>query len=204
MKVLYLDSGILGERSVSRIMTERAIARIKAEYPDADVTYRDFATDPVPHLAAETAGEWQALMVPDDPASPPEQTLSRILLDEFLAADIVLIGASLYNLTVPSTIKAWLDRIVIVGKTFSYTPEGQLMGLMGHKRAIVCISRGGFYAEGHPSHEIEHCEKYMRSILGFMGIEKIDMITADGTSVSPETREQALASVDEQIAALKF
>ena len=115
------------------------------------------------------------------------------MLDEFLAADIVVLGAPMYNFTIPSQLKAWIDRIVVRGKTFRYGAQGP-EGLAGNKRVILAISRGGFYGAGTPTATLEHLESYLRGIFGFIGITDPEFIFADGIQVGPEHREKALAS----------
>ncbi len=114
------------------------------------------------------------------------------MLDEFLAADIVVLGAPMYNFTIPSQLKAWIDRILVAGKTFKYGAQGP-QGLAGNKRVIVAISRGGYYGPGTPAEAFEHLETYLRGVFGFIGVAKLEFISADGIQVGPEHREKALA-----------
>src|SRR5205814_5763319 len=108
-------------------------------------------------------------------------------------AGIVVLGAPMYNFTIPSQLKAWIDRIVVRGKTFRYGAQGP-EGLAGNKRVILAISRGGFYGAGTPTATLEHLESYLRGIFGFIGITDPEFIFADGIQVGPEHREKALAS----------
>lgn len=114
------------------------------------------------------------------------------MLDEFLAADVVVIGAPMYNFTIPSQLKAWIDRILVVGKTFKYGAAGP-EGLAGGKRVIVAISRGGHYGAGSPAAAGEHLETYLRWVFGFIGIANPEFISADGIQLGPEHREKGLA-----------
>ena len=114
------------------------------------------------------------------------------MLEEFLAADIVVLGAPMYNFTIPSQLKAWIDRILVAGKTFKYSAQG-VEGLAGNKRVIVAISRGGFYGAGTPAAVGEHLETYLRWVFGFIGITNPEFISADGIQVGPEHREKAVA-----------
>jgi FMN-dependent NADH-azoreductase len=114
------------------------------------------------------------------------------VLEEFLAADIVVLGAPMYNFTIPSQLKAWIDRVVVAGKTFKYSAAGP-EGLAGNKRVIMAISRGGFYGAGTPAAVAEHLETYLRVVFGFIGIKNPEFIFADGIQVGPEHREKALA-----------
>jgi FMN-dependent NADH-azoreductase len=114
------------------------------------------------------------------------------VLAEFLAADIVVIGAPMYNFTIPSQLKAWIDRILVAGKTFKYGDKG-VEGLAGNKRVIIAISRGGFYGADTPSAVGEHLETYLRWVFGFIGIANPEIISADGIQMGPDIREKALA-----------
>jgi FMN-dependent NADH-azoreductase len=116
---------------------------------------------------------------------------SAAVLDEFLAADIVVIGAPMYNFTVPTQLKAWIDRILVAGKTFRYGPQG-VEGLAAGKRVIVAISRGGFYGYGTPAAPAEHLETYLRAVFGFIGITNPEFIIAEGVQIGRDQREKAI------------
>lgn len=169
MTILQIDSSITGEASVSRQLTKAITARLAGD--GSRVIHRDLAAEPLPHLTLADRTD-------------------RTVLDQFLAADTVVIGAPMYNFTVPSQLKAWIDRIMAAGTTFRYTPEGP-EGLVRDKRVIVAISRGGVYSAGSPAAALEHVESYLRSVLGFMGIEP-EFVVTDGTNLGPEQREAAL------------
>jgi FMN-dependent NADH-azoreductase len=165
--VLHIDSSINGEESASRTLTRSIVDRLGA----SEIVYRDLAAEPLPHLSER--GE--------DPH----------VLDEFLVADTVVIGAPMYNFTLPTQLKAWIDRIVVAGKTFRYTATGP-EGLAGKTRVIIALARGGFYDAGSPAAGLEFLESYLRGIFGFIGI-KPQFVAADGLSISPEQREQSLS-----------
>jgi FMN-dependent NADH-azoreductase len=114
------------------------------------------------------------------------------VLEEFLATDIVVLGAPMYNFTIPSQLKAWIDRVVVAGKTFKYGAQG-VEGLAGNKRVIIAVSRGGFYGADTPMAVGEHLETYLRWVFGFMGVTNLEFISADGIQIGPEHREKALA-----------
>ena len=124
-------------------------------------------------------------------------------LDEFLAADIVVIGAPMYNFTIPSQLKAWIDRILIAGKTFRYSEAGPV-GLAGGKRVIIASSRGGLYAPGVPLEANDFQEPYLRAVFAFIGIEDVEIVRAEGLALGPEQRDAAvqaaLASVPSAVA----
>lgn len=185
MKLLHLDSSILGENSVSRAVSAAIVSTLTQADPTLEVTYRDLAADALPHLTLDVLG---------NPEGTPE-------LAEFLAADVVVIGAGMYNFTIPSQLKAWFDRVLIAGKTFQYTAEGP-RGLAGDKKVYIALSRGGYYGEGQPAAAIEHAESYLRAVLGFIGITDPVFVLAEGIAIDAETRAKALADALAQASGL--
>jgi FMN-dependent NADH-azoreductase len=164
---LHIDSSINGDNSASR-----AISRSIADRLESDRTiYRDLVAEPLPHLTLDAFAD-------------------SSVLDEFLAADTVVIGAPMYNFTLPSQLKAWLDRILVAGKTFRYTENGP-EGLAGGKRVIVALARGGMYDAGSPAAALEHLESYLRGVFNFIGVEP-EFFAADGLNFGPEQREASL------------
>ncbi|WP_185984533.1 FMN-dependent NADH-azoreductase [Aureimonas mangrovi] len=201
MKLLHIDSSILGGNSVSRALSKATVERLRAEIPGLEVTYRDLAADPIGHLTGSyLAG--QSAQTQHDQAMQEDLALGGRVLEEFLAADIVVIGVALYNFTIPSQLKTWIDRILVAGKTFRYTESGP-EGLAGDKRVILTVARGGFYGEGTPSASFEHAETYMRSVLAFIGIAEPEVVVAEGIAVGPEQRERATNEALTAIAGLK-
>ena len=171
MTILHIDSSINGESSASRVISRSIVDQLRGADSAASVVSRDLVTDPLPHL---TLGAFADTTV----------------LDEFLAADTVVIGAPMYNFTLPSQLKAWLDRILIAGQTFRYTESGP-EGLAGGKRVIIALARGGFYDQGSPASALEHLETYLRGIFNFIGIEP-EFVAADGLAIGPEQREASV------------
>ena len=190
MKLLHLDSSVLGPHSVSRQVSAAIVDRLRQATPSLEISYRDVTTTPLSHLSGLHLAASQG--APPDAALQPDIAVGQAVLNEFLAADIVVIGAPMYNFTIPSQLKAWIDRILVAGKTFKYGPEG-VQGLAGGKRVIVALSRGGYYGAGTPMAALEHHETYMRSVLAFIGITNPEFISADGIQVGPEHREKAIA-----------
>lgn len=176
MKLLHLDTSILGEDSVSRKVSAAIVDRLRQDNPGLQVRYRDLVADPLPHLS----GENLAAMLAGEAA-----------LDEFLDADIVVIGAPMYNFTVPSQLKAWIDRIVVAGRSFRYSEQGA-EGLATAKRVIIAVSRGGLYGSDMPSAAAEHVETYLQAVFGFIGIAP-EIIVAEGIKIGPEQRDKALS-----------
>lgn len=189
MKLLHVDSSILGDNSVTRTVTAGIVAALKAEDPGVEVIHRDLGAAPIGHLSgAYLAG--QSADVKHDQALQEDLDLGGRTLAEFLAADVVVIGAPMYNFAVPSQLKAWVDRVMVAGKTFRYTASGP-EGLAGGKRVIVAVSRGGHY-EGLPAQAMEHGESWLRVVFGFMGIPDVEVIRAEGVARGPEVREASL------------
>jgi FMN-dependent NADH-azoreductase len=200
MRLLHIDSSVLGPHSVSRQVSAAIVERLRAPIPALEIVYRDLTATPLSHLAGAHLAAAQG-------AEPPAElqqdlALSRAVLDEFLAADIVVLGAPMYNFTIPSQLKAWIDRIIVAGKTFKYGAQGP-EGLAGNKRVIVALSRGGFYGADTPYALGEHLETYLRWVFGFIGIANPEFISADGVQIGPEQREKALATALQAVTTLR-
>ena len=203
MTLLHLDSSILGGNSVSRTLSAAVVAKLTASNPGLKVTYRDLDADPIPHLSGAYLGAAQSgPEAQHSPAIQADLALSSAVLEEFLAADIVVIGIGLYNFSVPSQLKSWVDRIAVAGKTFRYTEKGA-EGLIGNKRIILAIARGGVYSAGSPAAGFEHGETYLRGLFGFLGATHLETVIAEGVAMGPEQRESAVKAAHETIAALK-
>jgi FMN-dependent NADH-azoreductase len=190
MKLLHLDSSILGSNSASRQVSAAITDRLVKATPGLDVAYRDLAAEPLLHLTAEHFAARQGA-VPASPAIQKDVAASEAVLDEFLGADIVVIGAPMYNFGISSQLKAWIDRIAVAGKTFRYGAAGP-EGLAGNKRVIVAISRGGLYGAGMPAAAFEHVETYLRSVFGFIGVTNVDIVVAEGLGMGPDQRDKAI------------
>jgi FMN-dependent NADH-azoreductase len=190
MKLLHIDSSVLGPHSVSREVSAAIVDRLRQATPGIEIVYRDLALTPLAHLSGSHLAASQGAAPPPD--LQQDIATGQAVLDEFLAADIVVLGAPMYNFTIPSQLKAWIDRVVVAGKTFKYGAQGP-QGLAGNKRIIVAISRGGYYGPGTPAAALEHLETYLRGVFGFIGVAKLEFISADGIQVGPEHREKALA-----------
>jgi FMN-dependent NADH-azoreductase len=169
--ILHIDASINGASSASRAISRSIVDQLTIERGGSDVVYRDLAAEPLPHLTLDAFADSSAL-------------------DEFLAADTVVIGAPMYNFTLPTQLKAWIDRILIAGKTFRYAENGP-EGLAGGKRVVIAMARGGFYEQGSPARALEHLETYLRGIFNFIGIEP-EFVAADGLNISPEQRDASI------------
>lgn len=195
MKILHIDSATTGENSVSRELTRAIVEHLTAKHPGAEVTVRDFDTDPLPHLTTATTGAIRLPAEAHDNAMKAAFTAERAVLDEFLASDVIVIGAPMYNFTIPSSIKAWLDRLGVPGVTFGYSEAGPA-GYAGGRRVIVASSRGGEYQfDG----AMEHQETFLRDFFGFIGIDNVEFIRAEKTGYGPEARESAISAAKEEI-----
>jgi len=193
MKLLQLDSSPLGTHSVTRELTAAVVAQYRREQPDAAVTYRDLAADPLPHWTPLPQGAVDSL-APEQRAAVER---NEAALQEFLDADLIVIGAPMYNFGIPSQLKAWIDRIAVAGRTFRYTAQGP-EGLAGGKRVVVLSGRGGFYA-GTPQQAADFQEGYLRQVFGFLGISDVQFIRAEGVGISAEQRAASLAAAHAQI-----
>lgn len=177
MKLLHIDSSILGENSASRALTAEIVAGLRVQHPGLQVTRYDLDAEPLPHLSAQSLAK----------SDPTEAARAERAMADFLDADVLVIGAPMYNFSIPSTLKAWIDRVAVAGKTFRYTAEGP-EGLAKGKRAFLAITQGGVHELGGLS---EHHESYLRFVLGFVGISDVRVVRAQGLSQSA-SRERAL------------
>src|SRR5256885_3219355 len=148
MKLLHIDSSVLGPHSVSRQVSAAIVERLRKANPGLEVSYRDLMLTPLAHLSAPHLAAGQGAAPEADLQA--DIVAGQTALEEFLASDIIVLGAPMYNFTIPSQLKAWIDRILVAGKTFKYSAQG-VEGLAGSKRVIVAISRGGFYGPGTPA-----------------------------------------------------
>ena len=166
--------------------------RLRKGAPGLQVTYRDLAAQPLPHLSGAHLAAAQGAS-PETKSVQEDVAQSQAVLDEFLAADIVVIGAPMYNFSVSSQLKAWIDRIAVAGKTFRYGPNGA-EGLLGGKRIIIAISRGGLYGPGAPAAAFEHLQTYLQGVFGFLGVTDLEFVIAEGVMMGPEAREKAVSA----------
>ena len=200
MKILHIDSSILGANSVSRQLTAEVVASLTAANADAQVEYLDLAVNAPPHLGADAIGFRTGQAAATD-AERAQNALSEQLVSQFLAADVLVMGAPFYNFTIPSQLKAWIDRVLQAGRTFRYTANGP-EGLAGDKQVIVVESRGGIYSTTEAGRAAEHQETFLQTIFGFVGIRDVQFIRAEGLGMGPEARAAGIAAAQAQIAAL--
>jgi len=186
MNILHLDSSVLGQNSASRALTAAIVARLLRDAPNAQVQHRDLAGEhALPHLDGASLAK----------SDPTEAARSARAMDDFLAADVVVLGAPMYNFGIPSQLKAWIDRVAVAGKTFRYTAEGP-QGLAGGRKVIVAATYGG----QHPAESGRNfVEPYLRQVFGFLGIDDVEFVSAEGLNISPELRSQALEAAQARI-----
>lgn len=195
--VLIIESSARQQDSVSRQLTRAFIQQWQAAHPGDQINVRDVAANPLPHLDADLLGGW---MKPAEQRSMPEQEAferSNQLTDELLAADVLVLAAPMYNFTIPSTLKAWLDHVLRAGITFQYTPTGP-QGLLQGKRAIVLTARGGIHAGAGSDHQ----EPYLRQAMAFIGIHDVEFIHAEGLNMSGDFHEKGVNQAKARLAAL--
>ena len=178
MKLLHLDSSALSGNSVTRELTAAIVARWQDKLPQLQVEYRDLDSQPLPHLTARSMSQ----------ADPIEAADAARTMEQFLAADDLVIGAPMYNFSIPSTLKAWIDRVAVAGKTFRYTENGP-QGLAGGKKVIIASGRGGI----HTNAPTDFQEAYLRQVFGFLGVTDIEFVRAEGVAYSPQHRSDAIA-----------
>jgi FMN-dependent NADH-azoreductase len=197
MKLLHIDSSILGAGSVSRQLTAKLVSAARSKHRDLQVTYRDLVAQPVGHL---TGAHLAAAQGAKPESSALQQDVSAGLndLDAFLAADVVVLGAPMYNLSISSQLKAWIDRVAVAGKTFRYTEKGPV-GLAGGKKVLIASSRGGFYGQGTPAAFLDHQETYLRGVFAFLGVTDVQFIRAEGLATGDANRSKALEGAHGEI-----
>ncbi len=189
--ILHLNSSVRSAGSVSRQLTAEFIEKLKAAHPGAKVVERDLAAQPVPHLSEAMMG---AFFTPAEQRSPEQASLVKLsdeLVAELLSADIVVVGAPMYNFSVSSTLKSWIDHVARAGVTFKYTDTGPV-GLVNGKKFYIFTSRGGVYSSG-PAKALDFHETYLRGVLGFLGITDVNFVHSEGLAMGDEAVNSAIA-----------
>ncbi|MBR7621829.1 FMN-dependent NADH-azoreductase [Phenylobacterium sp. 20VBR1] len=197
-QVLVLNSSLSGEASVSRLLVAETVSQLVARDPAAKLVFRDLAETEIPHLNPRTVAGVRAT------ASTPAETKARALSDELIAelraADTIVIGAPMYNFSIPSTLRTWFDHVLRAGETFSYSEAGP-KGLLEGKRVIVVESRGGLYSEG-PAQALDFQEPYLRQLLGFIGLTDVTFVQAEKIGYGPDARAAAIEGAKARLADL--
>ena len=197
--ILLVTSSVFGEKSKSRDVALELLQAWRSTHAASRVTVRDSSA--IPHL---TGGVFAAAMTPPDKRSA-EQTaaaaLGDTLIEEIEAADTVVVAAPMYNFSISSTLKAWIDHITRGGRTFRYTAAGP-EGLLKNKKVFVVVSRGGFYRGDSPAKGMDFQEPYLRAALGFVGLSDVTFIHVEGQGVSPEAAAGGLEAARKTVAAI--
>jgi FMN-dependent NADH-azoreductase len=200
MQLLHIDSSVLGPNSASRALSAEIVARQVALHPGLKVVRRDLETDAALHLSSAHLAAWQGSAV-EDAKLGADLAKGGAYLEELFAADIIVIGAPMYNFSIPSQLKAWIDRVVVAGKTFRYGANGA-EGLLKNKKVFIASSRGNVYAAGSPAAALEHHESYLTGVLSFIGLTDVTIVRAEGLAFGPEAKEAAMLKARANIAAL--
>ncbi len=201
MRLLHIDSAITGETSVSRQLTARTVDAWRAAHPQIQVEHLDLVAQPVAHFSTEALALRHGQTDNLSTAQQRENAVTERLLAQFLAADVVVLGAPFYNFSIPTQLKAWIDRIVQPGRTFRYTADGP-EGLAGGKVVVIASSRGGVYSDSAAARALEHQESYLETVLGFIGVTDVRVVRAEGVGLGAQARAQALEQAQQAIGAL--
>lgn len=189
-RILHINSSVRTTDSISRKFTREFLDKRQAAYPDTVIVERDLAVNPLPHLTEQMLGAFFTPAAQRTPEQAQAAQLSEQLVQELFDADIIVIGAPMYNFSVSSALKAWIDHVARAGLTFKYTETGPV-GLVGGKKVYVFTSRGGVYSEG-PAKSMDFHETYLRAVLGFIGITDITFIHTEGLGMGEAAVANAL------------
>lgn len=201
MKLLHIDSSPLGAQSVSRELTRRTVAQWQSSHPGTTVEYLDLAADAPSHLDIHSLGFRLGLDAEGlTDTQKRENAISERLVSQFLAADVVVVGAPMYNFSIPSQLKAWIDRVAQAGRTFKYTDKGPV-GLAAGKTVIVASTRGGAYAGNPALAFLDHQESYLQALFGFFGVTDVRFVRAEGVAMGDAAKAQGLAAAEADIQA---
>ena len=198
-RLLSITSSPVGDQSKSSALVEKFVAALRVHSPDLHITRRDLGATPPPHIDAEMIGSYYT---PGDQRSEDQQTaisLSNDLVEELMAAEVIVIGAPMHNFGISSSLKTWIDHVARVGLSFRYTENGP-EGLIKGKRVYVITANGGNYSEGHPAHAMDHQTPYLKTVLGFLGLDDVTFIHAFGISGGEDGIRAAETEIDDIIA----
>lgn len=198
--ILLLQSSSNLASSVSRDLADSYLRDYRAAHPDATVKERDLVAAPVPHLGVDLFGGMFGKPEVLTDAQKAALAVSDGLVDDLMAASLIVIGAPMYNFGIPSALKAWIDHIVRAGRTFQYTANGP-QGLATGKKAVLFLASGGVYSDG-PFKTYDFQETYLRTILGFIGITDVTVVRAEGLALGPEAATKGVADARARAAAL--
>ena len=198
--LLHIDSSVRQQGSLSRQLGGEFLAKWQAANPDGKIVTRDLAANPVPHLTEQMLGAYFTPAEQRNAEQAHTIKTSDALVDELLAADTIVIGAPMYNFSVPSGLKAWIDHVARAGRTFKYGANGP-EGLVHGKKVIVFVASGGVYSAG-PAAAYDHVTTYLRTVLGFLGMTDVSFIVAEGVAMGEAAVEAALTQSRSQLDAI--
>ena len=201
MKLLHVDSSILGSYSVSRQLSAEIVAEWRKNRPDTTVEYLDLAVNAPNHFSADAIAIKGVAQPEPTEAQRAENALSEQLVSQFLAADVIVIGAPFYNFSIPTQLKAWIDRLAQPGRTFTYTEKGP-KGLVDGKTVIVASTRGGAYSTSEGGQAMEHQESYLKVVFGFFGITDVRIVRAEGLSMGDAPKAAAISAARAELEAV--
>ncbi|MHB1205127.1 MAG: FMN-dependent NADH-azoreductase [Rhodospirillaceae bacterium] len=199
--LLFVTSSLMGDKSQSRQVATDYVAAVVAANPGLKVVERHLTPDSIPHLGMDALAGLGAAPDARTAAQTVAVKLADTIIEEVEAADTVVLAVPMYNFSVPSTLKAWLDHVARAGRTFKYTangPEGQLKD----KRVIVVESRGGFYTGDSPAKGMDFQEPYLRAFLGFLGITDLTFVQVEGQAIGPDVAAKGLAAAKSAVTRL--
>jgi FMN-dependent NADH-azoreductase len=191
-RLLFVTSSVFGPGSKSRQIGAEFVAAWGKAHPGTAVVERHLSPESLPHLTQETIAAWS---LPEEQRSPRQREIAAFadaVIAEVEAADIVVIAAPMYNFTISSTLKSWIDHLVRAGRTFRYSAAGP-EGLLKGKKVFIVTGRGGVYSGDSPARGLDFQEPYLRAILGFLGLTDVTFIHIEGLAVSPESAASGLA-----------
>jgi FMN-dependent NADH-azoreductase len=188
MNILHIVSSPRGSASYSNRVAARALDELRTRDPGASVTTRDLARDPLPHIDEDFVAATRSAEGPQTETQRAQLALSNTLVDELLAADVVVIATPMINFTIPSNLKTWVDYVARAGRTFSYSEAGP-KGLVTGKQVILVAARGGVYA-GNPALDFQ--VPYLKGVLAFLGMTDVEVLEVEGTAYGPEIAEKAV------------
>ena len=198
MKLLHVDSSILGTYSASRQLTAEVVAQWLKGHPDTIVEYLDVAANPINHFGADALAIKGVAQAEPTEVQRAENALSEKLVSQFLAADVIVVGAPFYNFSIPTQLKAWIDRLAQPGRTFKYTEKGPT-GLATGKTVIVASTRGGAYSTSDGGQAMEHQESYLKVVFGFFGITDVRIVRAEGLAMGETAKAAAMSAAQTEI-----
>ncbi|MDR3501442.1 MAG: NAD(P)H-dependent oxidoreductase [Legionella sp.] len=198
MNLLALDSSILENNSISRQLMRQFLDYWQQENPQAEIVYRDLNAQPINHLHSELLGAKQKAPADLSPSLREDLALSEQLINEFINADELVIAAPMYNFTIPSQLKSWVDRVLVAGRTFKYTEQG-VVGLAGQKRVTIISTRGNHYSSDEVMKARDFQEDYLKVIFDFVGIKDVTIVRAEGLHINESIRVKSISLAEQEI-----